>query len=426
MVSLKNGVLRITNDGKNDVAKHLFEISFVLNTITIFALYEVKAVATVTGLMMFASSMLIWVGRRKSRVIIPYNTAWYLLFIIYGCMTELWAEYIPGGILSTILKMVIILLMITSISVYVDEPEDLDRILTLFIFSVLFITVLEFSSVPPSEWFAGGMGSHFSKFNANEIAFWVVCAEMMAFYKAYIKNQRGYYILILVFLFFAILSSSRKSTATAILAPIMMLLLTGRKKSKILQLFLMIGLAVGLAYLIMTNEHLYNSVGKRFYSMSNFFSDDTVKSDGSLTMRSYFIEVAKELFGESPVFGKGMGSFIEIIGREYGLRRAYSHNNYWQILSELGITGFIIYYSFYVFVIVKLVKNVFIYKSRLGIIFLTLMILLVVVEYGMVTENGKTAQIIIAIAYTSTYVGESDGRKYKYIEKNTNKLEEQK
>lgn len=426
MISFKNGVLKIYSNEKNEVAKHLFEISFVLNTITIFALYQVKVVATITGLMMFASSMLIWVGRRKSKVVIPYNTMWYMVYIIYSSMTELWAEYIPGDILAAILKMIIILLMITSISIYVDEPEDLDRILSLFIFSITIITVLEFSSVSPARWFEGGMGSNFSKFNANEIAFWVVCAEMMAFYKAYIKNQKGFYILVFVFLFFAILSSSRKSTAAAIVAPVIMLLMTGQKKNKIFQVLLMIGLAAGLIYLIMTNEYLYNSIGRRFNSMSYYFSDDTIKTDGSLTMRSYYIDIAKELFGESPIFGKGMGNFIEIIGREYGLGRAYSHNNYWQILSELGITGFIIYYSFYVFVIVKLVKNVFIYKSRIGIVFLSFMILLMILEYGIVTANTKTSQIIIAIAYTATYVGESDGRKYKYIEKNTNKLEEQK
>lgn len=423
MVSFKNGVLKITKE-KNGFANRFFEVSFVLNIITIFALYQVRLVATVTGIMMFAASMLIWLGRRKQVVIIPYNTVWYLLFIIYVGMSDLWAEYISGNIFSAIVKMVIILLMITSISIYVNNADDLDRILSLFIFSIFIITLLEFLSVKPSAWFDGGMGSNFSDFNANEIAFWVVCAEMMCFYKAYIKNQRAYYILVFIFLFFAILSSSRKSTAAAIVAPIIIMLLTRGKKSKIFHLFLLLGLAAGLFYLIMTNESLYNSVGRRFSSMSNYFSEDTVKTDGSLTMRKYFIDVAKELFGESPIFGKGMGNFIEIIGREYGAKRAYTHNNYWQILSELGVVGFMLYYSLYAFIIVKLVKNVLIHKSWIGIVFLTFMILLMVLEYGMVTFNAKTTQLIIAIAYTATYVGESDGRQYKYIDKSINKLEE--
>lgn len=424
MVSFKNGVLKITSGKKGEIAKHFFEISFILNTITIFALYQVAVVASITGLMMFASSILIWVGRKKSKVLIPYNTAWYLLFFVYSALSELWAEYIPTNILAALLKMIIILLMITSISIYVDTAEDLDRILSLFIFSVFIIMILEFSSVPLANWFDGGMGSHFSDFNANEIAFWAVCAEMMAFYKAYIKNQRMFYIFVLLFLFFAILSGSRKSTATAIVAPVVMILITRQKRFKILRFVLIFGIAVGVAYLIMTNEQLYNSVGRRFLSMSNYFSDDTVKTDGSLTMRSYFIDVAKELFGENPFFGKGMGNFAEIISREYGFRKVYSHNNYWQLLSELGITGFIIYYSLYAFIIVKLAKNVTINKSRLSIVFLTFMLLLLINEYGIVTSTVKTSQIIIAIAYTATYVGESDGRKYQYIEKHNKNMEE--
>ena len=73
----------------------------------------------------------------------------------------------------------------------------------------------------------------------------------------------------------------------------------------------------------------------------------------------------------------------------------------------------------YAYIIIKLIKNSFVYKSRLSLLFLTFMLLLVVLETGFVTYNSKMPHIVIAIAYTATYVGDTDGRKYRYIENQT-------
>lgn len=423
MVSLKKGVLRITNEG-DDLAKHLFEFCFALNLVTIFALYDVAAVAPVAAMMMFAASLFIWVGRKKKTVVIPYNTAWYTVFIIYNALTAIWASYVPAVFLGAIVKFLIILITVTSIAIYVDGPEELERILTLFIFSILINCCLELSAVPTASWFDGAMGTHFSNFNANEMGFLTECAEMMAFYKAYNKNNKKYYILFLFFMFFTILTSSRKATAVALIAPVLIVMLTTRKKNKFLTLIIMLLAVVGVGYLIMTNEQLYHVIGQRFNSMLNYYSEDTIRSDGSLATRNYFIEIAKGLFAESPILGKGMNTFANIVDLEYGLFKAYAHNNYWQVLSELGIIGFIIYYSMYAFLVIKLAKNIIINKSKISIIFLSFMVLLMLTEWGMVTVNSKTAQIIIAIAYTATYAGEIDGRQYKYIENNKNQMEE--
>ena len=70
-------------------------------------------------------------------------------------------------------------------------------------------------------------------------------------------------------------------------------------------------------------------------------------------------------------------------------------------------------------IIIKLIRNALVHKSRISLLFLTFMILLVVLETGFVTYNSKMPHIVIAIAYTATYVGDADGRKYSYIENHT-------
>lgn len=416
MVSLKNGVLRIENN-KEDLVRFAYDICFVINAVTLFTFNDVKFIGTLTGILMLVVAVFIWIGRRESKVIIPYNTVWYATFTTFAALSSMWSSYIDSGMASYFLRMVVIIAMITSISIYVDKPEDLERIIKLYIMSVLIIVLIEFASVPFSDWTNGSMGSHFSGSNSNGVAFIVFCAELMAFYEFYSKNKKGYILLVALFVVFVILSSSRKALFAALAGPLMFVVFSTYKKNYILNIITVFSLAALIFLFIMTDENAYNAIGKRIDSMFNFwFENRTHKTDSSLYMRSYYIELAKELFSESPILGKGMGNFVKIVDNYYTLHGVYSHNNFWQILSELGIIGFGIYYSMYFYLIVKLAKGAFINKSRINLLFFVFMVLLMVLETGLVNYNSKMPHVVIAIAYAASYVGELDGRQYKYIE----------
>lgn len=418
MVSFKNGVLKIQRDEEN-TARTIYEIVFFINTVTLFAFNDVKFIGTATGLLMLFASMLLWIGRRAERVVIPYNTVWYALFTAYSAMSSLWSSYLNADMASYFLRMVVIIAMITSISIYVDKPEDLERIIKLYIFSVLVIVLMEFSAVPASAWFKGAMGSHFSGSNPNGVAFIVFCAELMAFYEFYSRNKKRYILLVILFLVFVILSSSRKALFASVAGPVMFVLFSVYKKNYFFNIIAILTLAALVIFFIMTDENAYNAIGKRFASLVTFwFEERDHDVDNSLYMRSYYIDLAQRMFSESPLFGKGMGNFAKIIDNVYMLDGVYSHNNFWQILSELGLVGFIIYYSLYFITIVRLIRGAFIKKSRVNMLFLTFMILLVVIETGLVVYNSKMPHVVIAIAYAATYVGDMDGRQYSYIEDN--------
>lgn len=418
MVSFKNGVLKVQR-GEENTARTIYEICFFVNTVTLFIFNDVKFIGTATGLLMLFASMLLWIGRRAERVVIPYNTVWYALFTAYSALSSMWSSYINADMASYFLRMVVIIAMITSISIYVDKPEDLERLIKLYIFSMFLIVLIEFLSVPVSDWSKGNMGSHFSGSNSNGVAFLVFCAELMAFYEFYSRNKKGYILLVAMFLVFIILSSSRKGVFAAVAGPILFVLFSVYKKNYFFNIVTILTLAALVIFFVMTDEYAYNAIGKRFASLVTFwFEERDHKVDNSLYMRSYYINLAQRMFSEAPLLGKGMGNFAKIIDNVYMLDGVYSHNNFWQILSELGLVGFIIYYSLYFVTIVRLIKGAFIKKSRMNMLFLTFMILLVVLETGLVTYNSKMPHVVIAIAYASTFVGEMDGRQYSYIENN--------
>ena len=419
MVSFKNGVLRVQSDNKESAARIIYEICFVLNAVTLFAFQNVKLIGTATGIMMLFASMLLWIGRRDKRVVIPYNTAWYIVFTAYSALSSLWSFYIDTDMASYFLRMVVIIAMITSVSVYVDTPEDLERLLKLYILSMAIIVGLELTAVPMSEWSSGLIGSYFSGSNKNGVAFLVFCAELMAFYQFYSKGNKKYLLLVVIFVVFIILSGSRKGIFAAVAGPLMFVVFSVYKRNYLFNIILVGTLAALIIFYVFTDENAYNAIGKRLESMLEFWFDNrSQKVDNSLYMRSYYIQLAQELFSESPIVGKGMGNFAKIIDELYDLNGVYGHNNYWQILSELGIIGFAIYYSMYFTIIIRLIKSSVVNKSRMSIMFLCFMLLLMVLETGLVTYNSKMPHVVIALAYASTFVGEMDGRKYQYIQNN--------
>lgn len=419
MVSLKKGVLRVDGN-KENTARWIYEVCFVINTVTLFAFNDVRMIGTVTGIAMLVAAMLLWIGRRSKRVVIPYNTAWYMAFTAFAAVSCLWSMFINAYMASYFLRMVVIIASITSVSIYVDTAEDLERLIKLFMLSMTVIVALELSATPIEEWSSGVMGSHFSGANQNSVAFLAFCAELMAFYEFYSKGKKRYIILFVLFLAFIVMSGSRKALFAALAGPFMYVFFSVYKRNYLFHIIIIGGLAALAVFIIMNDENAYNAIGKRFESMLEFwFEDRSHKVDNSLYMRSYYIQLAQEMFSESPIIGKGMGNFARIIDEFYDLQGVYSHNNYWQILSELGIVGFFIYYSMYAYIIIKLIKNSFVHKSKIGLLFLTFMILLIVIETGLVSYNSKMPHIVIALAYTATYVGDADGRKYSYIENQT-------
>ena len=423
MVSIENGVLKVAHK-KENITRYIFEACFVANIICIFLLYSVTGGVPLMGGILFASALFMLVGEGKKKITIPYNTVWYAIFTLYASLSCLWVEYYSSNVKDQIIRLVVELIVITSISIYVNDLEDLERLMSLFIYSLVVIIVIEAVNAGPDRWFLGNIGSYTSGFNSNEIGFWVASGEIMCFYKFYVKGEKRFLPIFVLFFIFVILVSSRKDTIVCILGPVVLMLFYTYKKNYFPKIILMLILAVTVVFFIMTDDALYRIIGYRFESMFEFMSTKSQSTDNSLYLRGYFIQVAKNMFEESPILGKGLRTFEEVLGNEYGMQKMYSHNNYWQLLSELGVIGFVLYYWFYVLCLVRLFKNIIKNKSRISVMFLTILLLIIGGEYGIVTYYNRSMQVLIAFIYTSTYVGCQDGRLYQYIDGNINEMEE--
>lgn len=125
------------------------------------------------------------------------------------------------------------------------------------------------------------------------------------------------------------------------------------------------------------------------------------RTDESLDGRFDLISQGWQLFEESPVFGHGLAQFEVLSGSD-----VYAHNNYIEVAVAGGLSGLILYYSFYmiafsnylkiktniyyfIFMLALLINDFFIVSIYSRFQFLVLILFIVSSEKFFLTKNEK-------------------------------------
>lgn len=146
---------------------------------------------------------------------------------------------------------------------------------------------------------------------------------------------------VVILLAISLLSGSRKTLFTFAIYVIFILFYEYPSKSpeKTLGKFLGIILVIGVSYLcIMNIDVLYDTIGSRIDSLFDFMEGNET-SDGSAKSRVLMIEKGLDMFMEKPLLGHGLNTFSYKT-----VFNTYAHNNFVEILANLGIIGFLLYY----------------------------------------------------------------------------------
>ncbi|QAY67785.1 O-antigen ligase family protein [Paenibacillus protaetiae] len=106
------------------------------------------------------------------------------------------------------------------------------------------------------------------------------------------------------------------------------------------------------------------------------------------------IKAAIDSFKHRPLFGYGIGNFSVI--SEFDM---YAHNNYVELLADLGSVGFLIYYAMYFYLFFKLSKGVFLKENDLVFPFI-IVVLIMISETGLVSYNVGYIQILLVLSYS--------------------------
>jgi len=287
-------------------------------------------------------------------------------------------------------------MFIISLDYYIDnDMQKLKKIIILNTIA-LFVMIIRISinepllySLKRVDYFGYSVG-----FYKNNLGFSLAFDFLLLFY-LFIKEKKIKYISIMVFLLYIILlSNSRKALIFPVLFIIFYLFFSMVKRNNlnIKKATLLLSIFAGALILII----LIPELKERFISALQTFSKDDNVGDLSAIERRFYRYTAIDLFLKNPILGTGIYGFASYLVEINYSHIAYSHSNWLELLSTLGVIGYFLYYKFYLKLFTISYKN---HQTKYGLYVAIFILLLFAFEYVFVSYYILYVQVIVLLLF---------------------------
>lgn len=326
-------------------------------------------------------------------------TKWFLGFMAIFACSVYWSinrTYTINALIGTFARGILMI----YISLYMTSWKRIFNVMNIYIVSFFclnlyliafkglkFVTELRDTVSNEGSWNSNSIGM----MAALAVFF---CILIIGYEKGKYKifGNSIYYIMIFVSVLMCFISASKKAIIMLIILNVGYWALS-KKHNRIIWYALAV-LIIPLVYLIITRVNiLYNIFGYRIEQLilgMLGYQKYTV-SDHT---RMFLIRLGIEKFWERSYWGYGMGTFKDLYVMAGGTRALYSHNNYIELLIGIGFIGTLVYYSIHLYIL----KNVVKWKRGKEKGFaLTLWLMLIIIDYGLVSYSQISFMIIMAM-----------------------------
>lgn len=250
--------------------------------------------------------------------------------------------------------------------------------------------------------------------NANTLGLHAVYSLMIHLYLImYKKSKIWYYPFSALCVVAVAVSSSRKALVALIMGALLLFVLKNYNRRDVINsalknLFGVIAIIVVVALLLQLP--LFSAMNERAQGLiAGLLGIGTV--DSSTSIRQTLVEIGKDIFHDNPILGVGFENAGIIAGKILGRGdHFYLHNNYWEILADGGIVGFVVYYWMHIYI----AWNIWKYRDfddPWFVFSFSFFIILLVLDYGMVSSLDKDTYYQLMIIYMCT-----ENLKRKYYE----------
>lgn len=336
----------------------------------------------------------------KKSLLIRRYILWYAPFVLICVISSLYAPNMNDAV-SMFQSLIMAFLFGLSITVFLSYEGALPYIKYSHIFVALYVGIQLIMNFQQKSWWSR-LGESFGM-NENMVALYFLIPFCFAVNDIHEKRFRIINILaITIFSYVIMLTGSKKALfAAAIYVVLQSILRAGRVTKKMRVLIISGALIVCVYNLLLRVELLYNIMGHRIEDMVNaFVMKDFSNSGGSTGERGNMILFGLSLFARSPIWGWGLNSFQELYGNATG-HYAYAHNNYVELLADLGIIGFVWYYS----LAGKIIKYILRLKNKLQInaFYVSLVVVLLFYDFAMVAYYDTRIIMLYMISFSGLY-----------------------
>ncbi len=287
----------------------------------------------------------------NGKVLIEKITIWQAVFIAISLVSMLYSteKQIIGGFFYFLIINIVIVFLLCQ---YKFNITSIKVVCWTYVFSAasMVISLMATGNMNDST---GRLGNELVG-NANHFALKLMTSTMYALwlmlYGKHGKIKNIILALAVGFNYYAMfLSGGRKFVVIPVIFLYILLLFKQDKKGRrhAITYTVVILLIVVLLYnLIMKVPMFYDIIGVRMESFFNLFSGDIENVDNSAQIRDQMRKMALSKWLQCPIWGYGHDSFKDYNVTVTG-HRMYSHDNYAELLYNLGIIGLIAYYWFY-------------------------------------------------------------------------------
>lgn len=319
---------------------------------------------------------------------------WSLFFCIFCFISSFWTSA-PAEtriVQSTLIK---VLLVAISVSVYASDDGRINILLKGCIIGGVMLVIRLLISTPIDTFGVYRVGDSIDM-NENELGFLLVFAALTCLYYSKITNL--YFLIFILFSAATLFTGSRQALAMLFFAVVLYFMNRMKKPWQILYIIPLIVIIVIIVYISFDNPLIYHVLGVRIEGLLSLITGEG-EVDNSSLVRMDLINIAIQKFKDHIFIGSGINSF-----RTLNKYRVYAHNNYVELLADVGLIGTILYYSMRVMMTYNLIIMYF-KKKKNVFIALTFSLLIFLLDYGIVTYYSDITTVYLAISFAIMYNG---------------------
>ena len=326
---------------------------------------------------------------------------WYTVVMGLCGISFIWATHGNKPFILEMFLNTFIPVMITMICIsqYLKRGNTGQGLMTALITAEIFVTIRalintdvgQLLSQMNTRLYGIGLGVNYNHFT-TQFALVLCVVLFMAYY-----INRLYYIPAAFIVLNILVSGSRKVLIASAIMFLFMYLISSKSGSlgKRIRTAVVIVVILGAGiWFILNNSFLNDLTGqKTMVALREMFYMDVDKdTDYSVYQRAELMKTALEVFRSHPIIGVGYYCFLN-----YNEWQLYAHNNYLELMADLGLVGLLAYYSFYITNIFRFLGiNISVDGLKFGfrkssrrsswnVLGLTFMFTLMFLEYGQVT-----------------------------------------
>jgi O-antigen ligase len=330
---------------------------------------------------------------------------WIIGFTFLGLTSAIWA-ITPAFVYTTIKSMVVHIVIFVLLKSSIRTKKDVEFLLKLLLVACvinavyLFFANMEMFTEQTQE-IGDRLGTQ-EGWNANSVGMMTSVGAILALYfYRNIKKKKGKllkFLLILAIVFLAVLSlltGSRKAVII-LMGGIAAYIFLSSKGKRIRALLFCILVILLLWYVVMEVPYFYSTAGWRIEAFLSQFTGEG-ELDSSTKARQTLIAAAVDAWLQKPIFGHGLDCF-RYFGQIATGRNYYAHNNYLEILADLGIVGLVTYYGAYLHIFIQSWRK---RADKLSLLFFVLICVMLVTEYACVTYESVFFGTLIVLMFAN-------------------------